>query len=95
MATSTPRLLNVERQGLTVVLHVRDQHGQQSQVRCGQGESLNPRNWQWSRNSLAAFVRDDPQAYVSFTDGGRQHRFAVSTEEQLLQFKRILNSPVA
>lgn len=79
-----------------MVLHVRALNGERVQVRCGKGENFNPRGWQWSRNSLATFVRGDPQGYVSFTEeGGRHYRFAVPTEEQMVQFKAVVHSPVA
>ena len=96
MTIRTPTLLNVERQGLTVVLHVKALDGERTQMRCGPREDIDPRAWQWSRNALASFMHGDPQGYLSITErDGRGYRFAVSTEEQLVHFKSIINSPVA
>jgi|GEM_PF-6772910 len=96
MTSKAPVLLNVERQGLLVILHVRGTTGEETKLRCGPNESIKPRAWEWSGSTLTRILRDDPTGYLSVTGrDGQRLRFAVGSEEQVVQFKAILNRPVA
>lgn len=83
-----PTLLQVEKDGTTVVLHVRARGGERLLVRCGPKENFQPSRWQWTR--------DGERGVVSFTErDGREYRFAVKSDRLLAECQALVRRPVA